>query len=345
MTTFFDFYGLTVEVSSTVPELVEEVRRDFAYFQVLAGDAQVRVEMQLHAPPYTELPAIPASFLTPRNICFHSGQLSYIDYFGRGLVVFDRHARQCTIYGTDRELVHEIAYHFFLSTVGQYLDQRRLHRVHALGVSYRGRGILLLLPSGGGKSTMALQLLKHPGVLLLGEDTPLIDRHGRIWPFPLRLGVRLGQQTGIPQQYLRTVQRMEFDPKTLIDIEFFQDRVGREVEPVAVLVGERNLGDVSEITPLARYRALRSLLKYVVVGLGVYQGMEFVLERGMREVLGKGEIAASRLYNSLRLLARAPSYRFVLGRDTTKNFHTLLKFCNGTAPVPGTLESEHASIL
>ena len=192
---------------------------------------------------------------------------------------------------------------------------------------------------------MALQLLKHPGVLLLGEDTPLIDRHGRIWPFPLRLGVRLGQQTGIPPQYLRTVQRMEFDPKTLIDIEFFHDRVGKEVEPVAILIGERNLGDVSEITPLARYRALRSLLKYVVVGLGVYQGMEFVLERGVREVFGKGEIAASRLYNSLRLLARAPAYRFVLGRDTTKNFHTLLKFCNSTAPVPGALESEHASVL
>jgi hypothetical protein len=341
----FDFYGLTIEVSCTVRELVEEVRRDFAYFQVPPREGQLRVEIRLQAPPYSELPAIPASFLTPRNICFHNGKLSYIDYFGRGLAVFDRHARQCTIYGTDRELVHEIAYLFLLSSVGQYLDQRRLHRVHALGVSYRGRGLLLLLPSGGGKSTMALHLLKRPEVLLLGEDTPLIDRHGRILPFPLRLGVRLGQQTGIPPQYLRTVQRMEFDPKTLIDIDFFQDRVGKEVEPFAILVGERNLGNVSEITPLARRRALQALLKYVVVGLGVYQGMEFVLERGVREVLGKGEIAASRLYNSLRLLARAPSYRFVLGRDTTKNFETLLEFCNGTAPIAETAETEHASVL
>jgi hypothetical protein len=192
---------------------------------------------------------------------------------------------------------------------------------------------------------MALQLLKHPGVSLLGEDTPLIDRHGRILPFPLRLGVRLGQQTGIPPQYVRTVQRMEFEPKTLIDIEFFQDRLAQAVDPGAILVGERNLGDVSEITPLARRRALRALLKYVVVGLGVYQGMEFVLERGLGEVLGKGEIAASRLYNSLRLLARAPSYRFVLGRDTTRNFHTLLAFCDRTDPVARTLESKHATVV
>src|SRR5204862_3607034 len=134
---------------------------------------------------------------TPRNICFHNGKLSYIDYFGRGLVVFNRQALRCTIYGTNRELVHEIAYLFFLSTVGQYLDQRRLHRVHALGVSYRGRGILLLLPSGGGKSTMALKLLSHPGVLLLGEETLLIDRQVRILTFPLRLCVGIGSQEGM----------------------------------------------------------------------------------------------------------------------------------------------------
>ena len=192
---------------------------------------------------------------------------------------------------------------------------------------------------------MALQLLKHPGVLLLGEDTPLIDRHGRIWPFPLRLGVRLGQQTGIPPQYLRTVERMEFEPKTLIDIDFFQDRVGKEVEPVAILVGQRNLGDVSEIIPLARHRALRALLKYMVVGLGVYQGMEFLFERGLGEVVGKGGVVSSRLYNSLRLLARAPSYRFILGRDPTRNLHTLLKFCDGIDQVARTIESKHASVL
>jgi hypothetical protein len=345
METWFDFYGLTVEVRSAVPELVEEVRRDFAYFQVSGTGAQVQVEMRLNAPPYSELPAIPASFLTPRNICFQNGQLSYIDYFGRGLVVYDRELRQCTVYGTDRELVREMAYLFVLSTVGQHLDQRRLHRVHALGVSYRGRGILLLLPSGGGKSTMALQLLKHPGVSLLGEDTPLIDRHGRIWPFPLRLGVRLGQQTGIPSQYLRTVERMEFDPKTLIDVEFFRDRVGQAVDPGAILVGQRNLGDVSQIVPLARPRALRALLKYMVVGLGVYQGMEFLFERGLGEVLGKGGVVSSRLYNSMRLLGRAPSYRFILGRDTTRNFQTFLEFCDGTDQVTRTIERKHASVV
>jgi len=326
VTECFNVYGLAIELRSASASLVEEVRRDFAYFRAPLGEQPVRIEVHCVPPPYEELPPVPASFFTPRNACFRNKQVSYIDYFGQGLAVFKRQEKHCVVYGTDPDLVHEIVYLFILSTVGQYLDSQGIHRVHALGVSYRQQGILLLLPSGGGKSTMALTLLHEPGFFLLSEDTPLIDRHGRILPFPLRLGVRPEQQPAVPPQYLRTVRRMEFDPKTLIDLEYFQERVGQPVDPRFLLVGKRNLGDISEIVPLARSRALKTLVKDMVVGLGIYQGMEFLLERGVWEVLSKGGVAASRLYNSLRLLARATPYQFVLGRNVERNRQTLLEF-------------------
>jgi hypothetical protein len=328
----FNFYGCTIDVGSACADLVEELRRDFAYFKVSAntGSAQGHVQMHLAPPPYEALPAVPASVVTPRNVCFRDGPITYIDYFGQALAVFERESSHCAVYAADVDLLHEIAYLFILSTVGRYLDSQGIHRVHALGVSYLGRGFLLLLPSGGGKSTMALELLRHPGFLLLGEDTPLVNRRGDILPFPLRLGVRPGQQTGVPPQYLRTVRRMEFDPKTLIDIEYFHDRLGQTVPPGAIVVGERNLGEVSQILPLARPRAFHALLKYMIVGLGVYQGMEFLLERGVWELLGKGGVAMSRLSNSLRLLVRAPTYRFVMGRHTDRNCDTLVQFLRET---------------
>lgn len=331
----FDFYGLTIEVSASSADLVQEVRRDFAYFRVAEAKGQVRIEMHLDSPPYAELPSIPASFITPRNVCFRNEKVTYIDYFGQGLAVFDREGKRCTVYGTDTDLVHEIVFLFILSTVGQYLDGRGIHRIHALGVSYKERGILLLLPSGGGKSTMALELLSRPEFLLLGEDTPLIDRRGYILPFPLRLGVRLGHKIDIPSQYLRTMSRMEFDPKILIDIEYFNGRLGKEVEPAVVLVGERNLGRVSEIVPLSRRQSFNALTKYMIVGLGVYQGIEFLFERGLWELLGKGGVVASRLYNSVRLLSRVSAYRFVLGRDINKNLETLLEFIERYEIKPG----------
>jgi hypothetical protein len=326
MTELFDFYGFTIQVSSTSDALVGEVRRHFAFFRSLGGEAQMHVDMQLSHPPYDQLPSLPASVFTPRNVCFQNGRTTYIDYFGEGLAIFDRNEKRCIIYGIDHDLVHEIAYLFVLSTVGRYLDSQKLHRVHALGVSYRNRGILLLLPSGGGKSTMALALMRQPGFLLLGEDTPLIAPNGRILPFPLRLGVRPEQKVDIPPQYLRTVARMEFDPKTLIDIEYFKDRLGQAVDPGLVLVGERDLGTSSEIVPLPRRKAFKAMVNHVIVGLGVYQGLEFLLERGLWELWGQGGVVASRLRNSIVLLRRAPAYRFVLGRDIDKNCQTFLDF-------------------
>jgi hypothetical protein len=324
----FDFYGLIVEIDGPSTGWCENLLRDFTYFRAPALPAlpHVRVELRPTNPPYEQLPAVSATLSTPRNVCFRSGGTTYIDYFGVGLAIIHRREQRCVVYATDDDLAHEIAYLFILSTVGQYFDRRGLHRLHALGVSYRHHGIVVLLPMGGGKSTLALELLRRPGFRLLSDDTPLIDRRGRILPFPLRLGVRPEQQTEIPSRYLRTVRRMEFDPKRLIDLDYFADRLSGPVAPGLILVGQRNLGDVSEITPLAHQDAIGALIKNMVVGLGVYQGMEFVLERGVGEVLGKAGVATSRLRNSLRLLARAPAYRFVLGRNRGRNTQALVDF-------------------
>ncbi len=327
-TEHFEFYGLGVEVVSGSPDLVDQVRRDFVYFhrKVPSGGERFALRLHLEPPSFASLPELPATFMTPRNVCFRHATRTYIDYYGRALGIFDRGAGTYDVYGTDTQLMHEIAYLFLLSTVGEYLDARGIHRLHALGVSHRGRGILLTLPSGGGKSTMALALLREPGFMLLAEDTPLIDRQGRILPFPLRIGVRPDQQVDIPAQYLRTINRMEFDPKTLIDLEYFRDRLGGPTDPAVLLVGERNLGEISAIAPLPRRRALRALVNHMIVGLGVYQGMEFLLERGVWEVAGRLGVAGSRLLNSVRLLARAPAYRFILGQNQQKNLDTLLTF-------------------
>ncbi len=244
-----DFYGLVVEVESPSETWCEDLRRDFIYFRAStrAEQPHLRVELCPAPPPYDELPAISATVVTPRNICFHQNGAIYIDYFGAGLAIFRRPEQRCVVYATDDDLAHEIAYLFILSSVGLYLDRRGIHRLHALGVSYRQRGIVLLLPGGGGKSTLALELLRRPGFRLISDDSPPIDRRGRILPFPLRLGVRPEQETGIPSRYLRTVRRMEFDPKTLIDLDYFADRLSGPVEPALILVGQRNLGNISAI--------------------------------------------------------------------------------------------------
>jgi hypothetical protein len=210
--------------------------------------------------------------------------------------------------------------------VGLHLDGRGLHRVHALGLSCRGKGALLLLPSGGGKSTLALRLLREPDVQLLGEDTPLLDHEGRLWPFVLRLGIDARRTDGVPARYLQTVKRMEFDPKTLVDVDYFEDRIGAPVPARALLIGQRSLGRSPSITPLGRRDAIAPLLRCLVVGLGVYQGLEFLLERGPLDLARRGGTVAARVQTSARLLSKTSAHRFVLGRELEDNAAAMLEF-------------------
>lgn len=316
-------------MTSPSGQLIDHVRRDYSHFQ--ASEVQgggIEVEASLEAPDYASLPDIPAAFVTPRNVVYRHGNLSYLDYFGRGLAVRDRRTNRYRVCAADPDLLREIVYLLILSRAGRHFDSQGLHRLHALALSYRNRGVLLLLPSGGGKSSTALNLMGRPDLRILSEDSPLIDRNGDILPFHTPLGIKHGSPTpDIPERYLRRVRRMEFDPKTLVDLEYFQDHLETaRTPPWQLIVGRRQLGNSSRLEPISRWEAFKPLVTNLVVGIGLYQGLEFMLERSTSEVFSKGSLVASRLFNALQLLRRVECHRFSMGRDIRQNCDILEAF-------------------
>jgi hypothetical protein len=79
----------------------------------------------------------------------------------------------------------------------------------------------------------------------------------------------------------------------------------------------------ASLEPLARRTAAGAMFREAVVGVGVYQGMEFVLQRGMRDVAGKAGIAASRAACCAAGLRGARVWRLTLGRDHDANWEAL----------------------
>jgi hypothetical protein len=181
-----------------------------------------------------------------------------------------------------------------------------------------------MLPSGGGKSTLALRALRQAGVRLLSEDSPLIDRHGTVHPFPLRVGVNPTDAATLPDGSVRRMVRMEFHSKLLLDLEAFSDRVESRPQPLRHLViGRRSLGTHASLEPVARRTAIPTLIREAVVGVGIYQGMEFVLQHGMRDVAGKLGVVATRTACCSGVLARARVWRLTVGRDHSRNWRAL----------------------
>lgn len=319
-----DVHGLLFDVRGW-PEVADEVVRDFLWFEAEDDRApDVVVELEQGAPQWDAYGDLTAAFITPRNVVYQDGARTILDYFGRAVAVLDREAGRITIRGEHPHLVHEAAYLFLLSRIGEHLDAQGLPRLHALALAGPRGAICVLLPSGGGKSTLAVTALGDERVKLLAEDTPLLDAHGFVHPFPLRIGVNPTDAERMPAGSVRRIERMEFHDKLVLDLDGFRDRVEGEPQPMADLViGQRSLAREATLQRLPRRAAAGALLREGVVGIGVYQGMEFVLQRGMRDVAGKAGEAAMRARCCVAAARRARVWRLTLGRDHASNWAAL----------------------
>lgn len=319
-----DVHGLRVRVSGDWPQVVEDLRLDFAWFERPddgAGTVDVSVEVERRAPDFDRFGEVRASFVTPRNVVYQGGGMTVVDYFGKAVSVLDHGRTRLTVQGEDEHLVHEAAYHYLSSRIGEHLESNGLTRLHALAMVGRQGAVAIMLPSGGGKSTLALRALRDDGIRLLSEDSPLLDRRGRLHPFPLRIGVNASDADRLPAGSVRRLERMEFHPKLALDVEAFADRI----EPAAqqlhhLVIGRRTLGREPLLEQVRRPRAVGTLVREAVVGVGIYQGMEFILQRGMRDVLGKFDIALTRAVCCAAGLVRAQVWRATFGRDHERNW-------------------------
>jgi hypothetical protein len=321
----FDVHGLPISASGDWPEVVEGLRLDFAWFEAPATAApDVEVVIERGAPDFDRFGEVPASFVTPRNIVFQQGDRTIVDYFGRAVSVLDRKTGRLTVRGDDAPLVHEAAYHYLVSRVGEHFDRVGKPRLHALALAGPDGAVAIMLPSGGGKSTLALRALRADGVKLLSEDSPLIDARGRLHPFPLRIGINATDAATLPADQTRRIERMEFHPKYALELDAFANRIESSPQPLRhLVVGRRTLGRRARLEPLPRHAVVGTLFREAVVGVGLYQGMEFVLQHGARDVAGMAGVATTRALHCLSGLSRAKSWRLTIGRDHEQNWEAL----------------------
>jgi hypothetical protein len=321
-----DVYGLSVAIDGDWPEVVQNLGLDFAWFT--AGDrsrqCDVTVTVVRRVPDLSRFGALPQAFVTSRNTVFQSGGRTIVDYSGRVVAVYDRTRDELLVEGTDQHLVHEAAYLFLLSRIGRHLDASGLMRIHALGLSGREGAVLLLLPSGGGKTTLGLRALKEPRVKLLSEDTPVLDRQGLVHPFPLRIGINPDDASLLPDGETRRIERLEYGPKLLLSIDAVRDRVERQPRPLRhIVVGRRWLSGGGALTPMPRRTLIGPMFRDGVVGVGVAQMIEYVLRTGARDLLGQSGVAFGRARCCARALAGTGAWRLELGRDADQNWAAL----------------------
>jgi len=323
-----DIHGLVIESHCQGDELLAQLLRPFKYFIKDSGPPAVEIFIQSAEPPYDSFPKLKASFSTPRNIVFKGTGLKIIDYFGKAVIVEESGGRKFTIYGTDPNFLQEAFYLLVLSKFGQYCDKNGIFRIHALTFSFRDCAVIFSASAGGGKSTMAFALLENDNFKFISDDEALIDGSGRVLPFPIRIGILDENKIkSIPGEYVYEIDRMEFGRKHFIDLGFWDSRLEkRELRKKIFFVARRLINGDPYIEKITGYRAFASLVGAAVIGFGLYQGIEFIFNNPIKELLSLVPVFFRRTVSAINFAKETDSYQIYLSRDTGKNLSVLEDF-------------------
>ena len=309
-----DVHGLQVAASGDWPEVVEALDRDLAWFPPGTGTPDVSVRYARRAPDRSDHPAsLEAVRITQRSAEYRDGSRSIVD-FGRALSVDDG-AGSLTVEGLHGWTAWRAGHVFLLNRIDAHLRTLDLVRLNGLGLAGRDGGVLVLLPSGGGKTTLALSAIEA-GAGLLSEERPLLDAGGRMHPFPLPLLVRptSPEAADLPREHVRSLPGIDPSPASL-EVSAFRDAV--PADPVAlrhVVIGVRTLNGAAALEPLPRREAVRGLAQATLASYGVRTGAAV-------------HAKPSRLAGFARGLAGARAWKLTLGPDRDANWRALAPLC------------------
>lgn len=306
------------------PRVLEELRRDFAFFvRADADDFAEEIELIGQAPSTGRLDGWPLWAGRGHQIRVRGSERRVL-YADGAAAAFDFKTRRGKVWSASPNRLRELVYLMVLSRAGEALDAAGLHRVHALGFEWNGSAGLLLLPSGGGKSELALALLRHTEAGILSDDTPLVDSSAMARAFPLRMGFRPSADLSeVPERWVRPFLRRDYAPKRVVDYDFFHDRV-RDGLPVRWLLIGRKSAAAAEISEIGAVSATAALFTGLVVGHGVAQMAEYRLRPA--DSWGLLRDALSRARAAQALLRRAQARTFALGTDPRKAALALADF-------------------
>jgi len=329
-----EIYGIRFEVYANAEAVLESLKKDFVLY--LRGDKGIDafktiiISIFKDRLPYHKVPPCAASLYNLNSICYKNNHTHYIDYAGNGLMIYDFKEEKAEIYSEDENLLYEKTRLVILSRMGELLDHRHIHRVHAAGLAKNGIGTLCLLPMAAGKTTIALNVLKRDKeIKLISDDICMIDFSGHIYPFILRIGVRDESiLEEMPEKYITKINRSFYGQKYLIDLEYFNGRIADKSKIRNILIGKRVFKDATEINRISKFKCFVPFIQSGVFGLGLPQIVELFLRGDFLDILNKIGMVFSRSALFLLIICRSKTYEIKIGRDIGKASKAVSDFIN-----------------
>ena len=304
----------------------EKLRSEFHYFLADASYPELTIELTQGALPPT--PSLPIEKILETCMIYRMGKRKYVDYFGEALTIVDDETRTISITSASEERLYELAFLTIHSRAGDMLDRAGFSRIHAMAVSYKNVNAVVMLPSKGGKSTLLTHLLENPDITIIAADMPLVDRQGRILPFPSKISMTERPESGeLSKLNWNEFMRAHYPPKWTASLSAIPGRLetNPEKNPVLLLNGVRLSHGESLIVPATKAQMIMPLLQHMIVGLGLPQIIEIFLEMRPTDIFKLIRHAVLRTVCAVKLLLNSEHFIFYIGHDKTYNAQLLLR--------------------
>ncbi|OGR41407.1 MAG: hypothetical protein A2X35_10385 [Elusimicrobia bacterium GWA2_61_42] len=322
-------YGVGVRVESAAAGLLADLKEDFAHFAAASGhDRDIRITARLQPPDLALLKGARRLVKTGKCSVFRTAAGARAVHYPEGLVCEYDYAREAgTLSSEDPALLREIAYLLILSRLGEKLDLKGLHRIHAMAAEFEGDGFLVTAPVSGGKTTLLAELALDPAFTPLANDTPLVDSRGDIHPFPLRVALAAGSPllARFPAGALRPFERRHYPRKYLLAAAGLSGNVPGRTRCSKLFLLKKRAGP-PHIKKIGRPRAALELLISLVIGSGVPQIAEYFLRTELSDLPAKLCILLGRLGAALALLRNCGAFCFYVSPEPELNARALKLF-------------------
>ena len=269
--------NLSIVVKTDEDEVLQKIKDEFHFFITdEKSHRKFTVHIQREAPP--KIPELIATKILSHAVVYTYRREKFIDYHGKGHI--HQKGNSFFIYSLDEELLFELAFLTIHSLFGELAQRRSLYRIHALSGTYRKRDFILVLPSGGGKSSMLAEFLKDPEFKVISDDCPFIDHKGKIHSFPSKISLAtIPQDSELANKPWHTFNRTLYPPKHVLSLSHLDDRVNirpLDSRPMLIL-GVRSSYRSPVIQRLRPFEAMKVLLENMVIGVGLPQIIEIFL--------------------------------------------------------------------
>lgn len=329
----YSIYGNHIRVQSY--RTLNWLDLDFAFFKTTPPGPPIFhrnfIELKIFPLAMANIPPLQQYLTFKEAKVFKSFKTKWIKYTDKAWLKLDKTNGE--LFVDDSDLEQELSYLFLQSQMGLFWDNCDLHRIHCLSFVYKDKGNLLLLPSGGGKSTLALEMLNNKEFKILGDDFCLIDKDLKLWPLPFRFSFTEFHE--IPQDLAKKTirwQRRKFGAKLLLSTDHIANHIldlkkDQTIVCANIFVGKRwNKSQPAKASKANLFSALRALFRELIIGIGLPQVAEIILSNGLSGTIYLGSAFFKRSLLACALLRNCNLIKLELSANSRDNLKELIRY-------------------